>query len=100
LKENYSKINIVTLDPFSSSELDTTKKPKRAERSGRIHIKTSRSAIRNVLLIKKNKPFDSLLVKESAFEWNNNISRACSVSLSNNSNNSDSIDINIRVLDS
>lgn len=96
-------INIVTLDPFGYSELDTTKKPRNwAERSGnRIHIKTSRSAIRNVLLIKKNKPFDSLLVKESErlIRTQRYISRvdiAPQIIL----NNSDSIDINIRVLDS
>lgn len=96
-------INIVTLDPFGYSELDTTKKPRNwAERSGnRIHIKTSRSAIRNVLLIKKNKPFDSLLVKESErlIRTQRYISRV-DINPQIISNNSDSIDINIRVLDS
>lgn len=96
-------INIVTLDPFGYSELDTTKKARNwAERSGnRIHIKTSRSAIRNVLLIKKNKPFDSLLVKESErlIRTQRYISRV-DISPQLIQNNSDSIDVNIRVLDS
>ncbi len=60
-------INIITLDPFGYSETDTTKQPDtRIHRfSNRFHIKTKRLAIANLLLIKKNKPLDSLLFKES-----------------------------------
>ena len=96
-------INIVTLDPFGYSEVDTTRKPKNwAERAGnKIHVKTNNLTIRNLLLIKKNKPFDSLLVKESErlirtqrfinrVEFTPQIIRT----------SGDSIDIEIRVLDS
>ena len=96
-------INIITLDPFGYSELDTTKKARNwTERTGnRIHIKTSRLAIRNTLLIKKNKPFDSILVKESErlIRTQRFVNRVA-ISPQLIANNSDSIDINIRVLDS
>ncbi|MFV8269941.1 hypothetical protein ACNQGP_08385 [Flavobacterium sp. GT2N3] len=95
-------INIVTLDPFGYSEIDTTKKPKNwAERTGnRIHIKTNRLAIKNLLLIKKNKPLDSLLVKESErlIRTQRYISRV-DVTPQLIKNNKDSVDIYIRVLD-
>jgi hypothetical protein len=95
-------ITIVTLDPFGYSEIDTTKKPKNwAERTGnRIHIKTNRLAIRNLLLIKKNKPLDSLLVKESErlIRTQRYISRV-DVTPQLIKNNKDSVDIYIRVLD-
>ncbi|MFV8336651.1 hypothetical protein ACNQF7_11295 [Flavobacterium sp. RSP29] len=96
-------INIVTLDPFGYSEIDTTKKARNwAERTGnRIHIKTNRLAIRNLLLIKKNKPLDSLLVKESErlIRTQRYISRV-DVTPQLIENNKDSVDIYIRVLDS
>ena len=96
-------INIITLDPFGYSERDTTKKARNwAERSGnRIHIKTSRSAIKNVLLLKKNKPFDSLLVKESErlIRSQRYIGRVA-ITPQLIANSSDSVDVNIRVLDS
>lgn len=95
-------INIVTLDPFGYSEIDTTKKPRKwAERTGnRIHIKTNRLAIKNLLLIKKNKPFDSLLVKESErlIRTQRYVSRV-DVTPQLIKNNSDSVDVYIRVLD-
>lgn len=96
-------INVVTLDPFGYSVLDTLKKPKNwAERSGnKIHLKTKRFAIMNILLIKKNEPFDSYLVKESErlIRSQRFITR---VDIAPNliSNSKDSVDISIRVLDS
>mgnify|MGYP003489847899 FL=1 len=96
-------INIVTLDPFGYSEIDTTRKPKNwAERSGnRIHIKTKNLAIRNLLLIQKNKPLDSLLVKESErlIRMQRYISRV-DITPQLIPKNQDSVDIFIRVLDS
>ena len=75
IAQNYSnfegkiirRIKIITLDPFGFSEKDSTKKPRNwLEKNGNsIHIKTKKLAIRNVLLIKENRPLDSLLVKES-----------------------------------
>ena len=96
-------INIVTLDPFGYSETDTLKEPKNwAERSGnKIHLKTKRIAIMNLLLIKENKPFDSLLVRESErlIRSQRFIHRVdITPKLVNTSK--DSVDISIRVLDS
>lgn len=97
------KISIVTLDPFGYSEIDTLKKPKNwAERNGnKIHIKTNRLAILNLLLIKKNTPFDSLLVRESErlIRTQRFINRV-DVAPKLIGNSSDSVDISIRVLDS
>ena len=82
-KSNFQKINtknyvafegkiirniyIKTLDPFGYSETDSLKSPKNfAEKAGNaLHIKTKQIAIKNLLLIKKNVPLDSLLMKES-----------------------------------
>lgn len=60
-------IEIKTLDPFGYSDTDTTKLPKKfIEKAGNsLHVKTKQFAIKNLLLIKKNAPLDSLLMKES-----------------------------------
>ncbi|HEX8577295.1 MAG TPA: hypothetical protein VF677_13455 [Flavobacterium sp.] len=96
-------IKIITLDPFGYSETDTTRKPKNwGERFGnRIHIKSSQWAIRNYLLLKRNKPLDSLLVKESerlirAERFANRVF----ITALPASKNSDSVDVFVRVLDS
>lgn len=96
-------INIITLDPFGYSEIDTLRKPKNwAERTGnKAHLKTKRFAIMNLLLIKKNERFDSYLVKESerlvrTQRYINRVNIAPDLI----SNNKDSVDITIRVLDS
>jgi hypothetical protein len=95
-------INIVTLDPFGYSEIDTTKKPRNwVEKNGNsIHIKTKKLAIRNVLLIRENKPLESLLVKESLrlIRAQSYISRVA-ITTQLIAKNSDSVDISIRVLD-
>ncbi|MDI1255801.1 MAG: hypothetical protein PSV16_06850 [Flavobacterium sp.] len=97
------KINVQTLDPFGYSEIDTTKKPRNwAERSGnRIHIKSSQLAIRNLLLIRKNRPLDSLLVGESErlIRAQRFVSRVV-ITAEPVSKNSDSVDVYVRVLDS
>ncbi|KIA84116.1 hypothetical protein OA85_15260 [Flavobacterium sp. AED] len=95
-------INITTLDPFGFSEIDTTKEARNwAERSGnRIHIKTNRLAIQNLLLIRENEPLDSLLVKESErlIRTQRFVSRV-SITPQLIKNNPDSVDVYIRVLD-
>ena len=94
-------IHIITLDPFGLSETDSTKKPKSLAHkfSNRLHVKTKRLAIANLLLIKKNKPLDSLLFKESE-----RLIRSQRFVRGVNSNSElvgrDSVDIYIRVLDS
>jgi hypothetical protein len=60
-------IKITTLDPFGYSDVDSTQSPKTfLDRSGNVlHLKTKNLTIRNLILIKKNTPLDSLLIKES-----------------------------------
>jgi hypothetical protein len=95
-------INIVTLDPFGYSEIDTLKKPRNwVEKNGNlIHIKTKKLAIQNILLIKENRPLDSLLVKESvrlirAQSYINKVAILTQLT----AKNGDSVDIFIRILD-
>jgi hypothetical protein len=61
------KINIVTLDPFGYLADDTTKaeQNKLTKVGNELHIKTRIIAIRNLLLIRENEPFNSFYVKES-----------------------------------
>jgi len=96
-------INIQTLDPFGFSISDTTRKARNwTERTGnRIHIKTSKLAIKNLLLIRRNRPLDSLLVKESErLIRSQRYVRQVVITAEPISANSDSVDVFIRVLDS
>jgi hypothetical protein len=60
-------INIVTLDPFGYSVTDTAQTAQNFlyKAGNNMHIKSRSITIWNLLLIHKNKPFNSLLVKES-----------------------------------
>jgi hypothetical protein len=60
-------IYITTLDPFGRHATDTVviRQNFLTEAGNRMHFRTLRLTIRNLLLFKKNQPFDSLLVKES-----------------------------------
>jgi hypothetical protein len=95
-------ISVETLDPFGYSVVDTTRKPSKwLEKSGnRLHIKTKKLAIKNLLLIKKNMPFDSLLVRESArlIRSQNYVSRV-SIEVKSIGKGIDSVDVFIRTLD-
>ena len=96
------KITIETLDPFGYSEIDSTIKPRNwAEKNGNlIHIKTKKLAIQNILLIRENKPLDSLLLKESArlIRAQSYINRVA-ITTRLTAKNGDSVDVFIRVLD-
>ncbi len=61
------QINIVTLDPFGNSIGDTISASINfiSKTGNKVHVKTNPFTIRNLLLIHRNQPFDSLLVKES-----------------------------------
>jgi hypothetical protein len=61
------QIIIVTLDPFGNSIGDTIPSSLNiiSKTGNKIHFKTHPFTIRNLLLFRKNQPFDSLLVKES-----------------------------------
>jgi hypothetical protein len=60
-------IDIETLDPFGYSIGDTITASLNAlsKAGNRLHVKTHSGTIRNLLLFRRNQPFDSLLVKES-----------------------------------
>ncbi len=95
-------INIMTLDPFGYSEIDSTKRPiSWLEKNGDIlHRKTRKLAIKNLLLIRKNKPLDSLLLKESIrlIRAQSYIGRVA-INTKLIAKNADSVDVSIRVLD-
>ena len=60
-------IDIITLDPFGYSVNDTTvaKRNMFSKAGNELHVKTRSNTILNLMLIRKNDPFNSLLVKES-----------------------------------
>ncbi|KAF2513927.1 BamA/TamA family outer membrane protein [Flavobacterium foetidum] len=96
-------INVITLDPFGHSLSDTTQKPKNwGERMGnRLHLKTKKIAIYNLLLFKRNQPFDSYKVQESErLIRSQRYVTAVRTSYKLASPASDSVDVTIRVLDS
>ena len=95
-------INIVTLDPFGYSATDTTvAKQNFLYKAGNgMHIKTQSITIRNLLLIRKNEPFNSLLVKESErLIRNQKYVHEVSFYVVAAGKKSDSVDIFIRELD-
>lgn len=96
-------INITTLDPFGYSEIDTTKKPKRwtYKTGNAVHNKTKEFAIKNLLLIKRNQPLDSLLLLESErLIRSQRYVRSVRMETKLVTATSDSVDVYIRVLDS
>lgn len=95
-------INIVTLDPFGNSVTDTMRiSGNRFTRAGNnLHIKTQLIAIRNLLLIKENEPFNSFFVKESErLIRNQKFVHEVSFYVVLSGAKSDSVDIFIRELD-
>ena len=96
------KINIVTLDPFGYSATDTTTTSQNwLTRAGNsLHIKTQLIAIRNLLLIKENKPFNSFFVKESErLIRTQKFVHDVNFYVTSSGPKSDSVDIYIRELD-
>jgi len=95
-------INIETLDPFGFSVADTIEKKQGtfAKTGNRLHIKSQRITIRNLLLIRQNQVFDSLLVKESErLVRSRSYVTDVSFFVTSTAKNSDSVDIFIRELD-
>jgi hypothetical protein len=96
------KINIVTLDPFGYSATDTTTISQNwLTRAGNsLHVKTQLMAIRNLLLIKENEPFNSFFVKESErMIRNQKFVHDVNFYVTSSGPKSDSVDIYIRELD-
>lgn len=97
------KINIITLDPFGHSVVDTTAVPNLwSEKMGnKLHLKTTKIAIYNLLLIKKNTVYDSYKIQESErLIRAQRYVTAVKISKELTSKESDSVDVTIRVLDS
>lgn len=97
------KINIITLDPFGYSLTDTTQVPRNwGERTGnRLHLKTKRIAITNLLLFKRNSVYNSYKVQESErLIRAQRYVTAVRVTHEIVGASSDSVDVTIRVLDS
>jgi hypothetical protein len=96
-------INITTLDPFGYSETNKDKVPNNfLEKIGNdIHFKTKNFTIRNLILIKKNQTLDSLLAKETErLIRRQRYVRSVIIEPITIANSKDSVDIDIRVLDS
>jgi hypothetical protein len=95
-------INIISLDPFGFSVNDTIEgKQNFLTKAGNgIHIKTMGITIRNLMLIHKNDPFNSLLVKESErLIRSQNFVHEVAFYVVSAGVNKDSVDIFIRELD-
>jgi hypothetical protein len=95
-------ITIQTLDPFGNSIGDSIRvlNGTLSKVGNKAHRKTRKIAIRNLLLIRQNMPFDSLLVIESerlvrTQKYITDVSFFCLAA----ANQRDSVDIFIRVLD-
>jgi hypothetical protein len=96
------QIYISTLDPFGHSVTDTAVVAQNtlSNAGNTMHFKTLHVTISNLLLIHKNDPFDSLLVKESErLIRSQNYVHEVSFKVVSAGNKSDSIDIYIRELD-
>jgi hypothetical protein len=97
------KIIIITLDPFGYSERDSTIVPRNwGERTGnRLHLKTKKFAIQNLLLFRKNTPYDTYKVKESErIIRSQRYINTVSITEQLTGTQSDSVDVIVRVLDS
>lgn len=98
-------IIIENLDPFGYSVYDTVSKPRNwSESTGnKIHIKSSKSTIRDLLLIEENARLDTLLLKESERLLRSQIyirSALITAAFPNAQVKGDSIDVTVRVQDS
>ena len=95
-------INIRSLAPFGYSIVDTLNAPSDffSKTGNSLHIKTLPMTIRNLLLVRENHLFDSLLVKESErLVRSKDYIRDVSFFVKNVPGTPDSVDIDIRVLD-
>lgn len=97
------RIRVETLDPFGYSISDTTKMPDNwLERFGNgVHLKTKELTIKNLLLFKRNRPLDSLSLKESErLIRSQRYVRRVVIEPQPIAGSKDSVDVYIRVLDS
>lgn len=96
------KIRIITLDPFGRSDTDSTMVPKNwGERTGnKLHLKTKKFAIQNLLLFKRNSTYDSYKIKETErIIRSQRFVNKVSITEELVPNSTDSVDVTVRVLD-
>ena len=96
-------IHITTFDPFGYNDLDTLSKQDgfSYKLGNALHNKTQNFTIRNLLLIKKNKPLDTLLLLETArMIRSQRFVRRVQITPTLLESTADSIDVYIKVLDS
>ena len=98
-------IIIENLDPFGFSVYDTVSKPRNwSETTGnKIHIRTSKSTIRDLLLIEENTRLDTLLLRESERLLRSQTyirSALITAAFPGERVKGDSIDVTVRVMDS
>ena len=96
-------INIETMDPFGNSIDDSTQiAQKRFEKLGnKAHLKTKKFTIRNILLFKPDQKLDSVKIKESErLMRTQRYIRRVKITPVLIPNSPDSVDIDIKVLDS
>jgi hypothetical protein len=96
-------INITTLDPFGYSVDNYSNEPEKGiEKLGnKLHLKTKKWTIRNLLLFKKNEVLDSLIIIESErLIRKQRYVRSVVIKPVEIPNCKDSVDISVRVLDS
>lgn len=97
------RVRVQTLDPFGYSISDTTQMPDNwLEKFGNgVHLKTKELTIKNLLLFKRNKPLDSLALKESErLIRSQRYVRRVVIEPQPIAGSKDSVDVYIRVLDS
>ncbi|MBK9718144.1 MAG: hypothetical protein IPO85_11650 [Saprospiraceae bacterium] len=96
------KIHIETIDPFAYSLLDKRKYKQNMfiKHGNKAHIKSQQITIRNLLLVKQNQRFDSLIVNESErLVRNQTFVQDVEISVERIMGTNDSVDIFIVVLD-
>jgi hypothetical protein len=95
-------IHITTLDPFGYNLQDTSKHPQSfvMKAGNSMHVKTRPWIIQNLLLFKKDQPYDSMLVNESLrLIRSQNYVRDVFLYALPSSKKADSVDVYIRVSD-
>lgn len=93
-------IYIETYDPFGYSTQDSLKN--KIDKFGNaLHLKTKKNTIKNLLLFKKNEPFDQLTISESErLIRSQRYTRRVTITPIAITNENDSIDVIVKVLDS
>lgn len=96
-------IKVESYDPFGVSLTDSTKTVNSwLEKTGNsLHVKSKDFAIKNYIIFKRNRPLDSLLIKESErLIRSQKFIRSVEITIKNVEKSTDSVDVYIKTLDS